>query len=205
MYHLDKVNGKLMGLPIYVNPYINGDGREVVVTPDGNYAYRSTANAGINVPMGVYNIADKSVSPTEIGRFYENTGRRAALGNGDFPMALSMSATVYDGFRIYDLATFSSLLVAYVAHPSIHDISLDYTNKILYVRDFIEDSSISAYDMSDPYLPSLVDCYYFPNLEMYNCDTGVHNEAQTGDLWYSEGYIYRVFGYDLVILHIDNN
>ncbi len=78
MYRLDKVNGKL-DVPISVNPYVNVDGREVVVNPDGNYAYRSTANAGINVPIGVYNIADKSVNPTEIGSFYENTGDRWAL------------------------------------------------------------------------------------------------------------------------------
>jgi hypothetical protein len=177
MYRLDKVNGKL-DVPISVNPYVNVDGREVVVNPDGNYAYRSTANAGINVPIGVYNIADKSVNPTEIGSFYENTGEEQPWEMEISPDGPYLyAATVYDGFRIYDLATPSSpQLMAYVAHPSIHDISLDYTNKILYVRNFIEDSSISAYDVSDPYLPSLVDCYYFPNLEMHNCDTGVHKQ-----------------------------
>jgi hypothetical protein len=138
---------------VYVNPYINGDGREVVVTPDGSYTYCSTANACVNVPMGVYNIADKSVSPTEIGRFYENTGEEPQpwemeiSPNGCYHYAV----TVYDGFLIYDLATPSNpQLMAFMARPSIHDISLEYTNKTLYIRNFIEDSSICAYDVSDP-------------------------------------------------------
>jgi hypothetical protein len=42
MYLLDKKNGKL-DVPICVNPYVNVDGWEVVVNPDGNYAYCSTA------------------------------------------------------------------------------------------------------------------------------------------------------------------
>jgi len=209
VYHLKKLTGEL-GTPTFVNPTVGGDGREVVVTPDGKVAYRQTRNAGINTTLGIYNVENKDQRPLQIGTFHEGMNQEAPWEMEISPDGKYLyGVTVYDGFYIYDLTdTADPQLMSYTAHANIHDLSLDYAHNILYVRTFSaragSDCSISAYVVSDPSSPLLKDCYYFPPSSFLNRDTG-YVEPQNGDLWYSNGYIYAVYNDDLVILQVNSN
>jgi len=208
IYEIDKTGGNLLVRSNLGNHF---DGFEVVATPNGDYAYRGI-EWGVNQPLGVYNVQNKS-NPQFVKLFHENTGEyppgeMEISPDGNFLYALTNHVPPGEaGFRIYNIANPADpQLLSHTAHANILSLSLDNVHKILYVRDskLGTDCSIREYDVVDPSSPNLIDCYYFPPSSFLNRDTG-YVEAQDGDLWYSNGYIYAVYDDDLVILQVNSN
>ena len=108
------------------------------------------------------------------------------------------------GFQIFDLTDpTNALLESTTNHFRALQLSLDHENSILYIKNHWSlDANISAYDVSNPTSPNMIDYHFFPELQIYVKVNGVY-EWESGDMWYSEGYVYTVSGHDLVVLELN--
>lgn len=172
------------------------DGFEVVVTPDGQYAYHYVNNTG-GAPTGIYDVTDKS-NPFEIGTFYGSPEpgplwEMEISPDGSYLYGgWTRNATGHgSGFVIFDLTDPTSPQpVSQVSHPLLMELSLDHVNQILFVRNGWDDATISAYDVSDPSLPEKIDCH----------DTPFTWYSNWQDIAASEGYLYVIDDRDLVVM-----
>jgi hypothetical protein len=175
---------------------------EVVVTPDGNYAYGCTSHHLSGFPVRIYNVTNKA-NPSVVNSFDFDRGEIcyemliSADGKYLYITVFDSTRTTSPGFHIYDLTNpMVPELTATVSHPRALDLSLDDQNNVLYVRNlWSPDAGISAYNVSDPSSPSLLD--------FYNLSCCYNNYEQNGDVWYSDRYVYAVAEDDLVILEFN--